>query len=45
MQTAYELEDMLDNLLAGDAEPTIPDLADACRKAAEANFALYAERA
>ncbi len=44
MQTVYELEDMLDDLLAGDAEPTVPDLADACQKAAETHAALYAGR-
>jgi hypothetical protein len=35
ISAAYKLEDSLDGMLAGDAEPVIPDLAGAIRHAAE----------
>ncbi len=48
VSAAYALEETLDDLLTGDAEPSVPDLAAACREAGEAGQqwfeAVQAER-
>ena len=43
IRAAYELEESLDELLSGDAEPTIPDLAGALRRAGETCIAIGRE--